>query len=200
MTRDDVEILERKLVYEGFHRVERLSLRHKLHAGGWSPPLSRELVGRGRAAAVLPYDPRLDAVVLIQQFRVGALGTAHDPWLTELVAGMIGPGETAETTVRRETLEEAGVAIDLLLPISTHLTSPGGYSETVVIFCGRADAARAGGIHGLEDEHEDIRALVLPAAEAFAQRRRGREIFDSSTVAALLWLELEREALRRQWG
>ncbi len=200
MNKDDVEILERELVYRGFHRVERLKLRHRLHAGGWSALLDRELVDRGPAACVLPYDPRLDAVILIQQFRVGALGAGHDPWLTELVAGMVGPGETAEETVRREAREEAGIAIEALLPISRQLTSPGAYAETVAIFCGRVDAAGVGGIHGVGAEHEDIRALVLPAAEAFALRRRGREIFDSSTVTALLWLELEREALRRKWA
>jgi ADP-ribose pyrophosphatase len=199
MTEDDIEILERATVYRGFHHVERLKLRHRLHAGGWSDALERELVQRGPAAAVLPYDPRRDEVVLIQQFRVGAFGAGHGPWLTELVAGMIPDGESAEQTVRREAREEAGLEIGELLPISRQLSSPGAYSETVAIFCGRTDATGAGGVHGLPEEQEDIRAVLLSAADAFALRRAGREIFDSTTVTALLWLELEREGLRRRW-
>jgi ADP-ribose pyrophosphatase len=198
--RDDVEILSRDVLCQSYFRLERYHLRHKLHGGGWSGVLSRELFERGKAAAVLLYDPALDAVVLIQQFRVGALAAGHDPWLTELVAGVIDEGEKAERTVGREAIEEANVAVTDLVPISAHLTSPGGCSETVEIFCGRCDASKAGGVHGLRAEQEDIRVLVVPSAEAFAMRRRHREIYDSSTLLALLWLELERDNLRKRWA
>jgi len=87
-----------------------------------------------------------------------------------------------------------------LIPISRHLTSPGGCSETVAVFCGRVDAAAAGGIHGLGHEHEDIRVVVMPVQDAFALRRRNAEIEDGTTVLALLWLELNREELRRRWA
>jgi ADP-ribose pyrophosphatase len=199
-TRDDVEIVSHEVLCQGYFRLERYHLRHKLHRGGWSDVLSRELFERGKAAAVLLYDPARDAVVLIQQFRVGALAAGHDPWLTELVAGVIDDGEKGERTVGREAVEEANVTVSDLVPISTHLTSPGGCSETVEIFCGRCDSSKAGGVHGLRAEQEDIRVLVVPAAEAFAMRRRHQEIFDSSTLLALLWLELERENLRRRWS
>jgi ADP-ribose pyrophosphatase len=199
-TRDDVEIVSHEVLCQGYFRLERYHLRHKLHRGGWSDVLSRELFERGKAAAVLLYDPARDAVVLIQQFRVGALAAGHDPWLMELVAGVIDDGEKGERTVGREAVEEANVTVSDLVPISTHLTSPGGCSETVEIFCGRCDSSKAGGVHGLRAEQEDIRVLVVPAAEAFAMRRRHQEIFDSSTLLALLWLELERENLRRRWS
>ncbi len=199
MSRDDVEIIKREVAFQGFFRVERYRLRHRLHAGGWSGELEREVFARGNAAAVLPYDPGRDAVVLIEQFRMGAFAAGEGPWLTEIVAGMIDPGETAEAVVRREAMEEAGLVVGELVPISEHLSSAGGTSENVSIFCGRVDAANAGGIHGLGHEHEDIRVLVVPATEAFAMRRRCREVHDSTTMTALLWLELEREALRRRW-
>ena len=198
-TRDDVEIVSHELLYQSYFRFERYRLRHKLHRGGWSNVLSRELFERGKAAAVLLYDPKLDAVVLIEQFRLGALAAGHNPWLTELVAGVIDDGEHAERTVEREAIEEANVPVTELIPISAHLSSPGACSETVEIFCGRCDASKAGGIHGVQTEHEDIRVIVVPAAEAFEMRRRRAEVYDSSTMMALLWLELEHENLRRRW-
>lgn len=199
MNKDDVEIVQHEILYQGFFRFDRYRLRHKLHAGGWSDEISREVFERGSAAGVLLYDPKLDAVVLIQQFRMGAFAGNFGPWLTEFVAGMIGPGETAESTVHREASEEANVVIDELVPISRHLASPGACSEAITVYCGRCDASKAGGIHGLGHEHEDIRVIVVPAEEAFAMRRRNVEICDSSTIAALLWLELERKNLRKRW-
>lgn len=200
MTRDDVEILSHELLYRGYFRLERYTLRHKLHAGGWSDTIKRELFERGHAAAVLPYDPKLDAVVLIQQFRVGALAAGRGPWLTEIVAGIVADDETGETTVCREAVEEAGIVIEELVPISSQLATPGACSETVRICCGRVDASKADGIHGLGDEHEDIRVLVMSAEEAFALRRQNVEVQDSTTITALLWLELERDKLRKRWA
>jgi ADP-ribose pyrophosphatase len=199
MTKDDVEVLTHELLFQGFFRLERFTLRHRLHAGGWSGAIERELFVRGPVAGVLLYDPKLDAVVLIEQFRMGALAAGGRPWLVEIVAGIIDPGESAEETVRREALEEAGVAISDLVPMTTYLTSPGACSEIAYLFCGRVDSSNAGGIHGIGSEQEDIRVVVLSAAEAFARRRKNDEIYDSITINALLWLELEQQALRRRW-
>ena len=102
-----VEILYKTVCYDGFFRMERYRLRHRLFRGGWSRELTRELFARGHAAAVLPYDPLLDAVVLVEQFRIGALEAPGGPWLLEIVAGIIEPGETPEDVVRREAVEEA---------------------------------------------------------------------------------------------
>ncbi len=199
MTKDDVEVIAHETLFQGFFRLEGFTLRHRLHAGGWSGAVERELFVRGPVAGVLLYDPKLDAVVLIEQFRMGAFGAGCRPWLVEIVAGIIDPGETAEETVRREAVEEAGVAFSDLVPITSYLTSPGACSEIAHLFCGRVDASHAGGIHGIGAEHEDIRVVALPAAEAFARRRKNDEIRDSITINALLWLELEQEALRRRW-
>ncbi|HUC62636.1 MAG TPA: NUDIX domain-containing protein [Alphaproteobacteria bacterium] len=199
MTRDDVEILSHELLYQGYFRFERYQVRHKLHGGGWSGVVSRELFERGQAAAVLLYDPKRDAVVLIEQFRVGALAAGLGPWLTEIVAGSVNAGETPEATVRREAREEAGLEVQALEKISHQLTTPGGCSEAVAVFCGRVDSERAGGVHGVPQEQEDIRVIVVPAAEAFALRRKGDRVQDSTTMTALLWLELERENLRARW-
>ena len=97
MTRDDdIEIREKIAAYQGYFRIDRYRLRHRLHAGGWSAEMTREVFERCHAAAVLPYDPIRDEVVLIEQFRVGAYAAGWSPWLTEVIAGIIDPGNPRE--------------------------------------------------------------------------------------------------------
>jgi ADP-ribose pyrophosphatase len=199
MTDPRIEIFEKTICYQGFFRMDRYRLRHRLFNGAWSRPLVREVFERGHAAAVLPYDPMHDQVVLVEQFRIGALEAADDPWLLEIVAGMIDPGETPEGVVQREAVEESGCIIQEVVPIYEYLVSPGGTSERLTLFCGKVDASRVGGIHGAADEDEDIRVVVLSAADAFAQLQAGR-IKAAAPIIALQWLMLNREQLRHRWG
>jgi ADP-ribose pyrophosphatase len=198
-TRRDVEVIEKATVYKGRFQIDRYRLRHRRHAGGWTEPFTREVFERGHAAAVLPYDPVRDAVVLIEQFRPGAYAGGWDPWLIEIVAGIIDGGETPEDVVRREAVEEAGLELGDLERIAGCIMSPGGCSETVQIFIGQADAATAGGVFGLAHEHEDIRVLVLPVGEAASLMAAGR-VRNAITLIALQWLLLNRMALRQRWG
>ncbi len=190
------EITEREIVWQGFFRMERLRLRHELFAGGWGPAISRELFERGHAVAVLPYDPVRDRLVLLEQFRVGALGTGEFPWLLEIVAGMIEPGESPAEVARREALEEAGCGIRELVPLYRYYPSPGGSSETIRLFLGRVDSRGLGGIHGLDAEDEDIRVRVVERATAMEWLAAGR-IDSAAPIIALQWLALHREALLR---
>jgi ADP-ribose pyrophosphatase len=122
----------------------------------------------------------------------------HDPWLIEIVAGIIEEGESPEDVVRRETMEEAGCKVSDLIHISTYLPSAGGTSETVNLFCGRVSAANAGGIYGCDDEDEDIRVMTLPFTKALAMTKSG-EIANSAALISLQWLALNRARLRQEW-
>lgn len=195
----DVDVVEKTTSYEGHFRIERYRLRHKRFGGGWTEVMSRELFERGHAAVVLPYDPSRDAVVLIEQFRVGAYAAGRAPWLIEPVAGIVEPGEAPEAVARREAVEEAGCEIFELEPIGTVLPSPGGCSEVLYLYCGRVDSAGVGGIHGLAHEHEDIRAFVEPLDAALAQLAEGKYV-NASTVMTLQWLALNRERLKKIWS
>lgn len=194
----DVEVLGDELVYDGFFKIRKLRLRHRLFAGGWSPTVSRELFQRHEAVGVLLYDPVLDVVGLVEQFRIGTLGRSDNPWLLELVAGLIDADESPETVGIRETLEEAGCTVQALEPVCRYFSSPGGSDEYFHLFCGRCDLSVAGGIHGLADEGEDIRVRVLSAAEAFALLARG-EVHNAHTLIGLLWLQQHRARLRSEW-
>jgi len=193
------KIIDKSIVYDGFFQMEEYRLQHELFAGGWSEPMRRECLERGHAVAVLPYDPVHDQVILIEQFRVGALEASGGPWLLEIVAGIIGPNEAKPEVARREMQEEAGCELLDMVPIIEYLPSPGGSSETITLYCGRVDASGAGGIHGLPTEHEDIRAQVFSRAQALAMLRSGR-VNTAAAIVALQWLELNRAELLARWG
>ena len=196
---DGVELLDKSERYSGFFRINRYRLRHRLFAGGWSGVIEREVFERGHAVGVLPYDPVADSVVLIEQFRIGALVAGMSPWLIEVVAGIIEEGEAPEEVARRETLEEAGLEIQALIPMCRYLVSPGGSSESVRLYCGRVDSRRAGGIHGLAEEHEDIRVDHLPYGEAMHLLEEGL-VTNSVGLIALQWLALHRDRVRAAWA
>lgn len=199
MTDPRVEILDKTVCYDGFFRLERYRLRHRLFSGAWSRVLTRELFERGHAAAVLPYDPDRDAVVLVEQFRIGALEAPGSPWLLEIVAGIIEREETPEDVVRREAVEEANCQIQELIHIYDYFVSPGGTSERISLFCGKVDTASVGGLGGLAEEAEDIRVIVVPCAEAIAHMHAGK-INSAAPIIALQWLQINHDQLRARWA
>jgi ADP-ribose pyrophosphatase len=192
------EILDRHIAYAGFFQLLSYRLRHQLYRGGWSRPLNRELFERGHAVAVLPYDPLRDEIILIEQFRIGAIHAENGAWLTEIVAGIIEPDESPETVARREAIEESGCPLLDLEKICEYFVSPGGTSETITLFCGRVDSTDAGGVHGCADEDEDIRVFTCAFSDAMDMIRDGR-INSASPIMALQWLALNRDRLRKQW-
>lgn len=198
MASEKFEIIEKTICYKGFFTLSRLRLRHKKYDGGWTDILTRELFERGHAAAVLPYDPVRDEVVLIEQFRAGALDFPGEPWLLEIVAGIIEEGEGEQEVVVREAMEEAGAIIEQLEPVCKYLVSPGGATESTALFCGKVDTTNVGGVHGVVEEGEDIRVKVVSYDESVALLKGGY-INSASPIIALQWLMMNRERLRQQW-
>ncbi|MBK8174577.1 MAG: NUDIX domain-containing protein [Rhodospirillales bacterium] len=204
-TESDVDILNKETAFDGYFRVDRYTLRHRLYDGGWSSPMQREIFERGHAVAAILYDPNRDLLVLIEQFRPGAFVAASEahamgafsPWLIEIVAGIIDEGETPEEVVRREAVEEAGCSTGELVKIGTILTSPGGSSESIVLFYGEVDAPGSGEIHGLDAEHEDIRVLVTSPEDVWQWMDAGR-IVNGPALVGLQWFRLRQDTLRRR--
>jgi len=196
---NDVTVEKRETVFQGFFRMDKLWLTHARFDGREMPTFTRELFVRGDATCVLPYDPERDEVVLLEQFRLGALGRDQSPWLLELVAGMNEDGEAPEEVARREAEEEAGLTFSHLEKVCDYLVSPGGTTELVHLYCGQVSTEDAGGLYGLEHEHEDIRAHVVLADEAIAMIQDGR-INNAAAIIAIQWLQLNRERLRKEWS
>ena len=198
MPHPDVELIERSTAFDGYYRIDRYRLRHRLHDGGMSREVIREVCERGHVAGVLPVDPDRDRVVLIEQFRIGSYVAGWDPWLLEGVAGIIDEGESPEEVCRRESREEADCAITALIPIARYLSSPGAVSEVVNLYCGRTDSRGLGGVHGLAEEGEDIKVHVMPVEEALSMLNSGR-IVNAKTLIALQWLALHYGCVKRAW-
>ncbi|EJM7149945.1 ADP-ribose diphosphatase [Vibrio parahaemolyticus] len=197
-TSQDVEIISKESVFEGFFKMVKYRFKHKLFAGGWSDVVEREMFERGHAAAMLPYDPKTDQVVIIEQIRIGALEHEH-PWQLEIVAGMIDRAESAEEVIRREAEEEAGITVGRVASVTSYYPSSGGCSEKLDVFVGEVDASKAHGIHGLDYEDEDIRVHVLSREQAYQWVKDG--IFENgASIIALQWLQLNHQELRSQWG
>jgi|HigsolmetaAR203D_1030402.scaffolds.fasta_scaffold00033_38 ADP-ribose pyrophosphatase len=195
----DLELTGRETCYDGFFRLDRFHLRHRRFDGSWTPVLDREVVLRRPAVAVLPYDPDLDRVVLLEQFRPAAYAAGRPAWMTEIPAGLVEFGEALPAVAAREVKEETGLAVEALEPVAEFMPSPGGFAEVVTLFVGRVDASNAGGIFGVDAEHEDIRSFTMDAAEALALMAVPGRIDNAIALIAFQWLALNREALRRRW-
>lgn len=194
----DVALDTRETSFSGYFTVETLTLRHRLFGGGWSSPIRRELFQRGDAVGVLPWNPNTDEVVLIEQFRVGAIRGTDNPWMLELVAGIVEPEESDLAVAHREAEEEAGCHLSRLEPIATFYPSAGACSEQIRLFIGETGGADHGSIKGLAGEHEDILVHPMTRSEALAMLDRG-EINNGHTLIALQWLALHGERLRSDW-
>jgi len=186
-TLDDVKILSRELIGRGWGKLERFVFRHRRFDGEWSEEVTRDLYTIGEVSMIIPYDPKLDAVLLVEQFRTCGLYWNDATWLFEAIAGIIDPGETPPEVAQREAGEEANLKIATPVPIATVYSSPGGYGERTHMYAGSADLSTAGGLHGLAHEHEDIRAVVVPLAEALSACFDGR-IRDAKTILMIQWL------------
>ena len=203
-TSENVQIVRDETVWSGRFQLDVVTFRQRRFDGTLSGERKWELFRRGRAAAVLPYDPWTDQVVLMEQFRLPALAAGMEPVMVEVPAGLCDAGEDPAATVQREIQEEMGIETDRLEPIGDFLLTPGGSDERCTLFAGRVRAPEAGpdgdaGNFGLASENEDIRRRVWPAERAIEAAIAG-SFPNSVTAIALLWLAARRERLRAQWS
>ena len=196
---DDVQLIAKARMFQGYFAMDRYRVRHRPFAGGWTAEITREIFERGPAVVVILYDPVRDAVAMIEQFRIGAFAAGQYPWLIECVAGIIEAGETPRQVAVREAHEEAGAVPEDMVHIGRFIITPGGSTETCELFCARVDASLIDGLHGLEHEGEDIRVFTLPLSDAYQMVKDGR-INNSMAVISIQWLMLERHALKERWG
>ena len=199
-THDDVRLKPIENLYDGFFKINLYQFKHALFAGGESEVIRREILERGDAVAVLPYDPVTEQVLLIEQIRIGAIKSKHTPWLLECIAGMTDGSEDYESVVKKEAFEEAGLNLTELEFMLSYLSIPGGTTERLFLYLAHADLSQINtGIYGLDTEGEDIKTHIMDLDEAFERLNRG-EIDNAATVICLQWLALNRDRIRKKWA
>nr|WP_282447190.1 NUDIX domain-containing protein [Pseudoalteromonas sp. 2CM32C] len=186
-------------MYKGFFQVDLYQFEHALFAGGKSELISREILERGDAIAVLPYDPISDTVLLIEQIRIGAIKSKHSPWLLECIAGMTDGSDDYESVAKKEAYEEAGLNLTELEFMLSYLSSPGGTTERLHLYLARADLSDVeSSVYGLETEGEDIKTHVLSVDDALTRLNNG-EMDNAATVICMQWLALNHEKMKHKW-
>ncbi|MFC4700482.1 ADP-ribose diphosphatase [Glaciecola siphonariae] len=197
-TKNDVKLLNSQTLYSGFFKMVKYSFTHKKYDGSESALVQREVFERGHAVAVLAYDRNCEEFVLIEQFRYPAVPTTDDPWMIEIIAGIIEQGEQEVEVCKREALEEAGVHLHKITKALTYLSSPGGTTERLHIYMAEVDANSAEGIHGLDSESEDIKVLRVSEKQAIAWLCAGK-IDNAAAIIALQWFALNKQELFARW-
>ena len=189
MTKKKLEATVKKVTqeYKGFLTINRYEIEKDLHEGG-KQDMTWLIMERGNAVGILAYDPGTDEVVLVNEMRAGILAAGGYPYTDTLPAGGIARGETPEQAAIREMQEETG--LDLKGARIIHdkaYVSAGGTSESISIVFGTIDITKAGGIHGNEDEKENIKTTVMKSDD-FMQAIKSGEINDLKTMVAGYWL------------
>ncbi|GKY89823.1 NUDIX domain-containing protein [Sinisalibacter aestuarii] len=197
-TERDVAVEQARHPHTGYFSLQDHDLRYRRFDGAMSAPVRRAGFVGGDAATVLPWDPELDAVLVVEQFRAGPFFRGDPrPWTLEPIAGRVDPGEDPAACVRREAMEEAGLALGRLHRIADYYPSPGAVSEFVYSFVAEAQlSGRGGELGGMDDEHEDIRTHLIPREEIMALVASG-EVATGPLILSLYWLEMFREKLWR---
>ena len=192
------EILKIEPVYQGFFGLDKLRLRIRQFDGSWSGEFTRELYRVGQAVVVILFDPRADALVMIEQFRIASHMQAREAWMLEFVAGLIDDDETPDAVAHRETGEEAGLKIARLEKIGEYFVSPATSDELITLFIGEVDSSQAGGVFGLASEHENIKVHVKPVDEVLALADAGK-LTNVNTLVGALWFARHRADITARW-
>lgn len=193
----DVVVHDRRRPYSRYFTVEELEYSHRKFDGTQSDPVLRAVFMAADAVTVLPYDPVRDVVLLVEQVRAGPIAR-HDAtaWILEPVAGRIEPGDSPETTARKEAAEEAGLDLRELHLIGDYYPSTGCFSEYIYSYIGIADLPdTAAGLGGVLAEGEDIRAHIMTRSELLARIDRN-EIPDAPLLVSAWWLDRNLSRLR----
>lgn len=198
--KSDFTIESREVKYDGFFKIHKLLLKHSLFEGGESGVFERELALKDNAVGILLYDPDLQQVGMVEQFRLGAIDSDQSPWMLEVVAGMLDKADEKPSEVAiREAKEEANLTVEAIEPMLDYFVSPGGSTEFFSLFVGKVSLSGVkGGVFGLACENEDIRLHILSVKDVCDLLQQG-QINNAMTLIALQWFVLNKSSVDAKW-
>jgi nudix-type nucleoside diphosphatase (YffH/AdpP family) len=175
------------VLFDEFFEVRKSILRFEKFDGSHSPMVTRYSFSKWDAVAILVYHRTLDAYLLVRQMRYPPTHHGINPWITEIVAGGISPGEDEREAGLREMVEEVGYAPITFERIMHFYVSPGIMTERIALYYAEIDeSVKVNNGGGLLHEDEDIEIITLPRTEALAWLAN-QIIGDAKTIIALQW-------------
>ncbi|MEZ5822567.1 MAG: NUDIX domain-containing protein [Xanthobacteraceae bacterium] len=185
---DRIRVKDVRPLSKGHFSFNAVTFDWKRDDGQWQTQ-NREVLDRGDAAALLPYNLDGRSVVLVKQFRYPAYANGHDDLLIEAAAGLLDDA-SPEQRIRLEAEEETGYRLHEVRKIFEAFMSPGALTEKIHFFVAEYDPSmRVGAGGGLAHEGEEIEVLELPFDEALAMIDDGR-IVDAKTIMLLQYAAL----------
>jgi len=185
------EILRRSNVWQGKRAgVDLMQVR--LADGA---EVEKEVIVRGDAASVLPYDAERRCALVVRLFRAPVRAVTELTESEEACAGMLDDGEAPDAAMQREAMEEMGVRLATLEPVATAWPSPGILTERLHLYLAPytpADRVAEGG--GAPGEHENITVVERPLADLAADAEAGR-ILDGKLLVLVQTLRVRRPDL-----
>ncbi|MFD0917039.1 NUDIX domain-containing protein [Pseudahrensia aquimaris] len=185
-----VTITDERLDHQGFRSLKTIFYREDISG----IEAKRELAIAPCAVAVVAYDPDLEKLVMIRQFRLGAqMGTGCGKCV-EVVAGLIDEGEAPEQAAIRELQEESGLTAKRVEKLCQFLTTPGLADEVIHLFYAEVDASKLVSEAGEASETEQTFPFTLSLDEALnAVDSNG--IQNGIAMIALLWFARHKNRL-----
>lgn len=185
-----IKEIKKERCYDGFLKIDKYYFKQERHDGTWTDEFTREVVLRRNAVAILIHDEINDLFLFTKQFRPGAY-TQGEPWIYEMVAGLIDEGEDIQTTIIREVQEEARLDnITNITLISSYYPSCGSCTEKVSLYYANSDLSLLEKWGGHAGEDEIIEIMAIPVKTAFEWQKEGL-IGTANGHVALNWFKYE---------
>jgi ADP-ribose pyrophosphatase len=182
-----VTVYSKNRVFNGFFKIDEVEVSFERFDGQMSRRLTRLCFERGDSVAAVIYNRDSQRAIFVNQFKYPTYEKGPG-WIMETLAGIIEPGETPESAVRREVLEEAGYQVDHLEPIATFYVSPGGSSERIVLYYVEVSSnGKRGEGGGVPSEGEDIETVEFSIEELAGLLTSGG-VQDAKTIVGIQWL------------
>jgi nudix-type nucleoside diphosphatase (YffH/AdpP family) len=181
-------IISKEVVFDGWYKFYRMMVEMPDGA-----VVERELIHRGSAVAVLPYDPVRRVAMLITQPRPGPL-FRDLPSPYETIAGSLDGMEPAERIVA-EAMEEGGLQLGAIEPVVNMWSMVPASTEQVQLYLAEysaADRIASGGGADGEDENITVHEIGLDELRDLAL---SGELTDAKTLILAQALQLRHPEL-----
>ena len=176
--------------FKGFRKVSTVTYREDES----QIVARREIVETRHAVAVVVFDPHIEQLVMIRQFRLGAqMGTGRG-MSAEIVAGLIDDGEEPLEAAHRELKEETGLIATRMEFQCQFLTTPGLTDEVIHLFYAETDASNLASRAGEGSESEQTFPFTLTFDEAI-EAVDNNAVYNGIVMIGLMWFARHRQRL-----